>query len=59
MLGLRLVPFGELCGGLSDLGSNVVHSWLSPFRPLLEKLPSPGPTHRLEAIRRRIVMLTF
>ena len=45
LLELRLVTLGELCGRLSDLGSNVVHSWLSLFRHLLEKLPSPGPTH--------------
>ena len=26
--------------------SNAGHSWQSPCRPVLEKLPNPGPRHR-------------
>ena len=46
LLGLRLVPRGELCGGSLIWGPILCTIGNLFFRPLLEKLPSPGPTHR-------------
>ena len=43
--GLMLGLLDDLCGGLVVVMSSAGHSWQSLCRPVLEKLPSPGPMH--------------